>query len=185
MSEVTAVPLRPIAKGSLTKLWLGVAAVALVGVAAAYVGTEKQVAMAKTPAEFLADNKGGAVVETASGLQYKIIKEGTGPKPGPSDLVLVQYEGRLQDGTVFDTTKTDGKPRALPVSGTIAGWAEGLQLMNKGSKYRFWLPPQLGYPQGAGNVIPPDAVLIFDVELVDFAPAPAAMGGMPPGHGAM
>lgn len=187
MSEVTAVPLRPIAKGSLTKLWVGVAAIAAIGVAAAYAGTKNQVVMAMSPAEFLAanaDNSG--VVKTASGLQYKVLKEGSGPKPGPSDLVLVHYEGKLLNGKVFDTTKTDGNPRPMGVSGMIPGWTEGMQLVNQGSKVRFWFPPELAYgPSGAGNVIPPDSVLIFDVELLAIAPPQAAMGGMPAGHGGM
>lgn len=187
MSEVTAVPLRPIAKGSLAKLWVGVAAVLLVGVGVAYVGTEKQVTMAMTPEEFMASNASrGGVVTTSSGLQYKILKEGSGPKPVASDIVLVNYEGKLLSGKVFDSTKTEGKPRPMPIGGTIPGWIEGLQLMNQGSTYRFWMPPSLAYgPVGAGGVIPPNAVITFDVELLAIAPPQMGMGGMPPGHGGM
>ncbi|KRB82516.1 peptidylprolyl isomerase [Sphingomonas sp. Root710] len=186
MSEVTAVPLRPIAKGSLVKLWVGVAAAIAIGLGAAYLGTAGQVAMAMSPDEFLAANaKDGGVVQTPSGLQYKVLREGNGPKPGPADIVLVNYDGKLLSGETFDSTKTDGKPRAMPIGGTIPGWTEGLQLMSKGSKYRFWMPPALAYGEhGAGNgVIPPNAVITFDVELLEIAPAP--MGGMPGGHGGM
>ena len=187
MSEVTAVPLHPIAKGSLTKLWLGVATVLLVAVGAAYVGTEKQVVQAMTPEDFLASNaRHSGVVQTPSGLQYQIIKQGRGPRPTASDMVLVQYEGRLLSGKVFDTTKTDGNPRPLSIVGTIPGWAEGLQLMNQGSTYRFWMPPNLAYgPNGTSDgIIPPNSVITFEVELLAVAPA-QGMGGMPPGHGGM
>jgi len=188
MSEVTAVPLRPIAKGSLVKLWVGVAAVLAVAIGGAYVGTSKPIAMAMTPEEFLAANADhGGVVQTPSGLQYEVLKQGNGPKPGANDIVLVNYEGKLLSGKVFDSTKTDGKPRPMPIGGTIPGWVEGLQLMNQGSTYRFWIPPNLAYgPNGAGGgVIPPNAVITFDVELLAIAPAQMGLGGMPPGHGGM
>jgi FKBP-type peptidyl-prolyl cis-trans isomerase FkpA len=190
MSEVTAVPLRPIAKGSLVKLWAGVALVLAAGIGVAYYGTQKQVLMAQTPEQFLAANgKHSGVITTASGLQYEILEQGSGPKPGPSDVVLVEYEGKLVSGETFDASARSGGPAALPVGGgIIPGWTEGLQLMNQGAKYRFWIPPQLAYGErGAGNgKIPPNAITIFDVKLVAIAP-PQAMGGMGmgAGHGGM
>ncbi len=187
MSEVTAVPLRPIAKGSLAKLWVGVAAVVLVGVGAAYVTTEKQVAMAKSPAEFLEENRGDDVVETASGLQFKILEEGNGPKPGLNDLALVDYEGRLLNGEVFDSSARHGGPAPMPLQGMIQGWTEGLQLMNSGSKYRFWMKPELAFGnRGVPGKIPPDSLIVFDVTLKAIIPPQAmGMGAMPPGHGGM
>jgi len=184
MSEVTAVPLRPIAKGSLTKLWLGIGLLIVVGVGAAYMGTAKQVAMAQPASEFLAANaRKSGVVTTASGLQYEVLKPGKGPHPKPSDIVIVNYEGRLANGEAFDSSARSGGPATLPVGGLIPGWVEGIQLMQPGAKYRFWIPPELGYgPMGAGQgVIPPNALLIFDVELLATAPAPRGMGGMPGG----
>lgn len=187
MSEVTAVPLRPIAKGSLAKLWVGIAAVFLIGIVAAFWGTSKQVVMAMSPEEFMASNaKASGVVELPSGLQYEVLKEGSGPKPTMNDIVLVLYEGKLLSGKTFDST-SDGKPRPIPVGGTIPGWAEGLQLMNTGSTYRLWIPPRLAYGEsGAGGVIPPNAVITFQVSLEAILPPQAmGMGGMPQGHGGM
>jgi hypothetical protein len=195
MSEVTAVPLRPIAKGSLTKLWLGIGLLVVVGVGTAWWGTAKQVAMAQPAPEFLAANgKKSGVVTTASGLQYEVLKPGTGPHPRPSDVVMVNYEGKLANGETFDASSRNGGPATLPVGGLIPGWVEGIQLMQPGAKYRFWIPPELGYgPMGAGQgVIPPNALLIFDVELLAIAPQqphamgmPSGMEGMPGGAEAM
>jgi len=190
MSEVTAVPLRPITKGSLTKLWLGIAAVVVIGIGAAYVGTSRQVAMAMTPDEFLAANKGGDVVETPSGLQYEVLREGSGPKATASDIVLVEYEGRLANGEVFDSSARHGGPQPMPLQGMIPGWTEGLQLMNAGSKYRFWMKPDLGFgPVGVPGKIPGDALVIFDVTVKEILPPQVfGMGGgamPPPGHGGM
>ena len=181
MSEVTAVPLRPIKKGSLVTLWLGVALVAAVGAAIAYKGTARQVAMAEPAVDFLARNaKKSGVVSTASGLQYEVLEQGAGPKPQPTDMVVVEYEGKLANGETFDASANHGGPTTLPVGGLIPGWVEGLQLMSPGAKYRFWVPPQLGYGEsGAGNgVIPPDSLLIFDVKLLAVAPQQPGMGGI-------
>ncbi|MDB5686855.1 MAG: peptidylprolyl isomerase [Rhizorhabdus sp.] len=181
MSEVTAVPLRPIAKGSLVKLWAGVAIVLAAAVGAAYVGTRSQVAMAQSPEEYLAANaKRSGVVTTASGLQYEVIKKGAGPKPGLGDMVLVDYDGKLVSGESFDSSAAHGNgPAPLPVAGMIPGWTEGLQLMERGAKYRFWMPPALAYgDRGASDKIPPNAITIFDVTLHEIAPA-SAMGGAP------
>jgi FKBP-type peptidyl-prolyl cis-trans isomerase FkpA len=185
MSEVTAVPLRPIKKGSLAKLWIGIALVAAAGVAVAYRGTVRQVAMAEPAAQFLARNaKQSGVVTTPSGLQYKVVKEGAGPSPQRSDVVIVEYDGKLANGESFDSSANHGGPASLPVEGLIPGWVEALQLMKPGAKYRFWIPPELGYGEaGAGNgVIPPNALLVFDVTLLAIAPQQPGMGGIaPPG----
>jgi len=126
----------------------------------------------KKSAEFLAKNKLNKNIKTtASGLQYDVLKEGDGKaKPTASSTANVTYTGKLMDGTVFDSTdKNGGKPIELNLSGVIKGWTEGIQLMSKGAKYRFYIPSELAYgDNGAGGVIPPGAALIFDVELVDF-----------------
>jgi FKBP-type peptidyl-prolyl cis-trans isomerase len=188
MSEVTAVPLRPIKKGSLATLWIGIALIAAVGAAVAYKGTSRQVAMAEPASEFLARNaKKSGVVTTSSGLQYQVLEEGAGPKPQPTDMVVVEYEGRLANGETFDSSASHGGPATLPVGGLIPGWVEALQLMSPDARYRFWIPPQLGYgAAGAGNgVIPPDALLVFDLHLLAVAPQQPGMGGIGAPHGEM
>lgn len=107
-------------------------------------------------------------VQTASGLRYIAIKEGTGASPKATDIVKVHYTGRLTDGTVFDSSVERGEPAEFPLNQVIKGWTEGLQLMKEGGKYIFYIPSDLGYgPAGAGGVIPPDANLIFEVELLE------------------
>lgn len=107
------------------------------------------------------------VVTTASGLQYKVLKEGSGKSPKATDKVRCHYEGMLIDGTLFDSSLQRGEPADFPLNGVIAGWTEGLQLMKEGAKYRFFIPYLLGYgAAGAGNSIPPYSTLIFDVELI-------------------
>jgi len=126
---------------------------------------------------FLAANKGKeGVVTLPSGLQYKIITEGNGPKPTAQDTVECNYKGTLLDGTEFDSTaKHGGKPATFPVGGVIKGWTEALQLMPVGSKWQLFIPGDLAYGQrGAGGVIGPNATLIFDVELVSIQAKPAA-----------
>lgn len=153
MTEITRVPLQPIAKGSLVKLWLGLIAAVLLGAG---------IAWAAVP--------GGVEVDT--------LTEGTGGTPGPSDVVFVKYVGKLANGTEFDRSKElpfptnglipDGMP--MQVSGVVPGFAEGLQKMQKGGKYRVHIPSKLAYgatpPPGAP--IPPNADLVFDVEMIDF-----------------
>lgn len=118
---------------------------------------------------YLAANaKKEGVITTASGLQYTVIKQGTGRKPAATDKVKCHYEGFLTDGTVFDSSVQRGEPATFPLNQVIAGWTEGLQLMQEGAKYRFFIPYQLGYgSRGAGASIPPYAALIFDVELIE------------------
>ncbi|MCC8173987.1 MAG: FKBP-type peptidyl-prolyl cis-trans isomerase [Odoribacter sp.] len=126
---------------------------------------------AKTEGEkFLAENKGKeGVVSLASGLQYKILKEGDGPKPKASDSVKCHYEGRLINGTVFDSSYRRGEPATFPVNGVIAGWVEALQLMPVGSKWQLYIPSELAYSsRDAGQSIGPNETLIFDVELLDI-----------------
>lgn len=119
---------------------------------------------------FLAENstKPGIVV-TASGLQYEVITEGTGAKPLASDTVRVHYQGTLIDGTVFDSSYERDEPVEFPLTGIIPGWTEGLQLMSVGSTYQLYIPSELGYgDRGAGAIIPPNAVLVFKVELLSI-----------------
>lgn len=123
--------------------------------------------------EFLAKNKNEPGVKvTASGLQYKMTSEGTGPSPKGDDLVVVNYKGTLIDGTEFDSSYKRNQPTEFPVKGVIPGWTEGLQMMKKGGKAIFYVPPSLGYGDRARQNIPANAVLIFDVELLDVKAPP-------------
>ena len=118
---------------------------------------------------YLAENaqKEGVTV-LPSGLQYVVLTEGTGAKPKATDRVKCHYEGRLTDGTVFDSSYRRGEPAVFPLNGVIAGWTEGVQLMGEGAKFRFFIPYQLAYGErGAGQSIPPYAALVFDVELLE------------------
>jgi len=126
---------------------------------------EKNLAEAKA---FLAENaKKEGVKVLPSGLQYKVIKEGTGRKPTQDDKVRVQYKGTLLSGKEFDSSYRRGRPAEFTVGGVIKGWQEALSLMKEGAKWQLFIPPDLAYgPNGAGGVIPPNAALIFDVELL-------------------
>lgn len=124
---------------------------------------------------FLAKNKGEAGVQTtASGLQYKIVQPGTGVSPKGEDIVVVNYRGTLIDGTEFDSSIKRGIPAEFPIKGVIPGWTEGLQLMKKGGKAVFFVPPELGYGDRPRQQIPANATLIFEVELLDVKAAPKA-----------
>jgi FKBP-type peptidyl-prolyl cis-trans isomerase FklB len=118
--------------------------------------------------EFLAENKKKPGVKTtASGLQYLVLKEGTGKKPELNDSVVCHYHGTLIDGTVFDSSVDRGKPASFPVSGVIPGWTEVLQLMKEGSKWRVFIPSDLAYKQrGSPPQIGPNETLIFEIELL-------------------
>ena len=120
--------------------------------------------------KFLEENKKQeGVITLPSGLQYKILKNGNGPKPKASDTVKCHYEGRLINGAIFDSSIRRGEPAEFPVSGVIAGWVEALQLMNTGSKWQLYIPSELAYgSHGAGQSIGPNETLIFDVELLDI-----------------
>ncbi len=119
--------------------------------------------------QFLEDNaQKEGVITTISGLQYKVIEAGSGPKPDNANTeVEVHYEGKLVDGTVFDSSYQRGTPISFFLNQVIPGWTEGVQLMPTGSTYEFYIPSELGYgKQGAGGVIPPNATLIFKVQLI-------------------
>lgn len=167
MTTVTAVPLQPVKRGYLIWLWLGIALACVSAYALARQGDPALVREAR----------GKAVVTTPSGLQYKVLKAGPvgAAKPTVTDVTLVQYEGRLLDGSTFDKSQ---QPTPFPVApgATVSGFSEGLRLMPKGSKYRFWMSPALAYgaeekrdPTGK-LVIPANSTLVFDVELIDFIP---------------
>lgn len=119
---------------------------------------------------FLAENKTKpGVVTLPSGLQYKVMTEGSGPKPGAEDTVVCNYRGTLIDGTEFDSSYKRGQPASFPVKGVIKGWTEALQLMSVGSKWQLFIPPDLAYgDRGAGDAIGPNATLVFEVELVSI-----------------
>lgn len=190
--SVTAVPIRPTSRRVLGMLWGGLGFAAVGALALAWAGTGRAVAETGTPAQFLAYNGGQpGVITTATGLQYQVLKEGTGDdSPSDADVVLVKYKGMLRDGTVFDQNER----APMEVSQVIPGFSEGLKLMRRGGEYRFWIKPELGYGERSpGGAIPPNSVLIFDVSLIDFVPAAVlrqmqqqqqGMGGvpgMPPG----
>ncbi len=126
--------------------------------------------------KFLAENKKKEGVKaTASGLQYKVVKEGTGAQPKEKDTVMANYRGTLIDGTEFDSSYKRGQPATFPVSGVIKGWTEALQMMKVGSKYQLFIPASLAYGERAiGPDIGPNSTLIFEVELLDVKPAAGA-----------
>jgi FKBP-type peptidyl-prolyl cis-trans isomerase FkpA len=172
---VTAVPLRPIRKGSVAKLWIALALLALIAGAVAWIGTAGQV-----------------WTTTPSGLKYRVIEEGQGNPPTDADIAFVTYTGRLADGTVFDSN-VGQQPAPFPVAegATIKGFSEGLKMTRKGGKYRLRIPPELGYGARANGPIPANATLDFDMEVVEIMPEATlrqmmmqqGMGGMPGGPG--
>ena len=135
----------------------------------ATIKTESGLAVKLKNAE-LAENKNKpGVVVLPSGLQYSVITEGTGIKATAKNQVKVHYTGTLIDGTVFDSSVSRGEPATFGVTQVISGWVEGLQLMSKGAKYKFFIPSNLAYgAQGAGKAIGPNAALIFEVELLEI-----------------
>ncbi|UVO55277.1 FKBP-type peptidyl-prolyl cis-trans isomerase [Sphingomonas sp. SUN039] len=167
MSEVTAVPIAPTKRSWLVWLVGAIAVAALFGIVLAWTGTAKTVAEAGTAEQFLAWHKGRpGVVTTASGLQYQVIKKGEGgATPTDADVALVNYKGSLRDGKVFDQAQR----APFPVTGVVAGFSEALKLMPRGSTYRIWIPPTLGYgAQAQGDAIPANSLLVFDVDMIDF-----------------
>ena len=183
MSTVTAVPLQPTKRSYLVYPWVGIALALIAAVALARQGDDP-----------LARNaRARGVVVTASGLQYKVIASGKpgAAKPTDADVALVNYEGKLLNGTTFDKSQ---QPTPFPVAAVVPGFSEGLKLMPKGSKYRFWVKPSLGYGDKTNGPIPANSTLVFDVELLDFLPQSVvqqmqaqaqmgrgAAGGMPGG----
>ena len=119
---------------------------------------------------FLVENqKKEGVITLPSGLQYKVIEEGTGESPKPNDTVVTHYRGTLIDGKEFDSSYRRGEPASFPVNRVIAGWTEALQLMKVGAKWQLFIPPELAYGErGAGRAIGPNAALIFEIELVEI-----------------
>jgi len=164
--SVTTVPIHPIKKGSLTRLWLGLLLVVIAALLLAYTGTQNAVVSGASNEQFLAANADeDGVQTTASGLHYKVLQPGEGPSPTATDTALVKYEGRLRDGTVFDANEQT----PMPVGGVVPGFSEALQLMQKGGEYRIWIPSDLAYGEASpGEQIPPNSLLIFDVTLLDF-----------------
>lgn len=157
---------------------------------------EKQAAAQKEQGEknlatgekFLAENKKkDGVKTTASGLQYKVLKEGSGESPKETDTVVTNYKGTLLDGTEFDSSYKRNEPATFPVNRVIKGWTEALMLMKPGAKYQLWIPAALGYGErGVGKDIGPNSTLVFEVELLSIKPpeAPAGTPGAPPAPGA-
>ncbi len=134
--------------------------------AAAAAGSAEQ---AQAGQKFLAGNKArGGVVVTESGLQYEVLRKGTGAKPSPDQTVEVHYHGTLTDGTVFDSSVERGETVSFPVTGVIKGWVEALQLMSVGSKWKLFIPAELGYGNHAQGPIPAGSALIFEVELISI-----------------
>jgi len=131
---------------------------------------------AKAGKKFLEENgKKPGVITTASGLQYEVVKKADGPQPKPTDVVTVHYEGKLVDGTVFDSSIKRGTPIDLPVNGVIPGWVEALQLMHVGEKIKLYIPAELAYgAQSPSPAIPANSVLVFDLELLGIKDAAAA-----------
>ena len=171
MSTITAVPLQPVKRRVLVYLWIGILVAALGAGWLAMRGTEQVVALKGSNAQFLAWNKTRpGVVETASGLQYQVLKPGEGPRPTATDLAGVMYVGKLRDGTVFDASQ---QPVPFPLSGgAVPGFLEALKLMPTDAKYRFWLKPELAYGSKSPDPtkIPNDSILIFDVDMLGFMP---------------
>ena len=145
-------------------IWFGAlsAGVLFSGMTACSMGDPEQ--NKQDGAAFLAENgKKPGILKTSSGLQYQVFTEGKGGRPKAADNVTVNYQGSFIDGKEFDS----GESISFPLDGVIPGWTEGLQLMQEGAKYRFFIPPELGYGEaGAARVIPPNATLIFDIELL-------------------
>ena len=131
--------------------------------------------------KFLRENKNKPGVKTtASGLQYKALKEGSGAPPKATDTVVVNYRGTLVDGTEFDSSYKRGEPATFPVNRVIKGWTEALQLMKPGSKYQLFIPASLAYGErGAGGDIGPNATLIFEVELMNVKPGESGAASSP------
>lgn len=180
MSNVTAVPLKPVKRSYLVYIWI---AVALVLVSAYALSRRGDPPFADKP--LFREMRGTGVVTTPTGLKYKVLAPGrAAARPTDSDVTLVNYEGRLLDGTTFDKSQ---RPTPMPVTGVVPGFSEALKLMPKGAKYRFWLPPALGYGDKGAGPIPANATLVFDVELLDFLPEAVVrqmQSQMQPGSGA-
>jgi len=164
MSNST-VPIAPIAKGSMLKLWGGVAVVLAVAGGLAWTGTAKAVGQSCSASEMLPAGGGVQAHEvTASGLHFQVRKAGTGASPTDADVTLINYKGTLKDGTEFDANQQT----PLEVSKVVPGFSEALKKMQRGGSYRMCIPPAIGYGAQAAGPIPANSILIFDVDLLDF-----------------
>ena len=154
---------------------------AVVGVAGFYIIHKKEIELPKkeqlaasssfkNQKETLSNQISEELNTTSSGLQYRILNEGSGDdSPGPESVVSVHYKGKLTNGLEFDSSYKRNQPASFPVNGVIRGWTEALQLMKEGDKWELIIPPDLGYgKKGAGNIIPPDSTLIFEIELLEI-----------------
>lgn len=165
--SVTAVPIRPLPRGSVLKLWIGLIVLMLIAAAIAWFGTAGQ-----------------QRIRTATGLQYQVIEEGEGEAITPADLALIHFIARREDGEVFADTRR-GEPIPAAVGNFVPGFDEALQLMRQGSHFRIWIPPELGY----GDTPPPGApfeageTLVFDIQVLQVAPGMAAMQSLMGGPG--
>ena len=187
MSDITAVPLRPIKKGSLTRLWIAVGAACLAAGAMAWAGTADVTGTGCNVRDF----KGPKPVVTASGLMFQTLKAGTGANPTDEDVTLVDYKGTLRGGKQFDANQRT----PFPVTGVIPGFTEALKMMQSGGSYKICIPSALGYGAQANERIPANSVLFFDVSLLDFRSQAEiqamqqqmqqmqAQGQLPPGAG--
>ena len=165
MSDITAVPLRPVGKSGIAALWIGIGVLLAAGIGGAYAVSDKAVMTAMPPEQFLAANaKRSGVQTTPSGVEYKVITAGSGPKPTVSDIAMVDYRGSLINGNKFDASEP-GHPVPFPVLGVVPGVSEALTLMPRGATYRFWIPPHLGYGERDHGPIPGNSVLVFDITL--------------------
>lgn len=164
--SITAVPLHPLKKGAVTKVWIGVAVAVLLATGVAVAGTGGTIARTGTTEQFLTWHKSQPGVKTtASGLQYQVLKDAKGARPTDADVAFVMYKGSLRDGTVFDESK---QPFPTAAGQTVPGFWEAVKLMPKGGKYRFWLSPELAYgAQSPAPSIPANSLLIFDIDLLD------------------
>ncbi len=160
MSEITAVPLRPVKKGAVTRLWIGVGAAVLAAAGLAWAGTSKTVGAACSTRDFT----GAKPVATASGVMIQTVKPGAGNSPTDTDVVLVDYKGSLRGGKEFDA----GQRVPFPVQGMIPGFTEALKTMQTGGQYKICIPPAQGYGATANERIPANSVLFFDVTMLDF-----------------
>lgn len=163
--SATTVPIPPVEKGSLVKLWAGVALAVIVAAGGAWFGTAKAVEGGCGPNAFAATSGGALAPDTtASGLKIQTVKPGTGASPTNSDVVLVNYKGALTDGKEFDS----GQRVPFPVEGLVPGFSEALKLMQRGGSYKICIPAALGYGAQANERIPANSTLLFDVDLIDF-----------------
>jgi hypothetical protein len=159
----SAVPIQPIAKGSMLKLWGGIAILAIAAGALAWAGTAKSVDGSCLGVSL---DGPGKVETTSSGLKFKTVKAGNGGSPTDADVALINYKGTLKDGTQFDA----GQSAAFPVTGVVPGFTEALKRMQRGGSYKFCIPSQMAYGDRAmgDGMIPANSPLVFDAELLDF-----------------